>query len=122
MAHGRSCGRLTQHGDEALRTGHSVSARNAYLRAAEYSRQAFFIHRDDLGGKELQSAYRSSVAAFRAALPLLDEEAGVLSGGLSGYLFSGADAIGPRPTILHMRIRRDGGGALRRGVSGGRSS
>jgi len=95
-------GRLTQRGDEALRAGHAVSARNAYLRAAEYYRQAFFFHRDDLGRSELTSAYRCSVQAFRAALPLLNEEVRVLSGGLSGYLFSSGDASGPRPTILHI--------------------
>jgi pimeloyl-ACP methyl ester carboxylesterase len=93
---------LTQRGDQALHMGHTVSARNAYLRAAEYYRQAFFFHRDDLGGKKLKSAYGASVEAFRAALPLLDAQTRVLPGGLSGYLFTPTDAKGPQPTILHI--------------------
>src|ERR1700744_5807828 len=41
--------RLVARGDAALRGGHRVSARTSYLRAAEYFRQAFFFHREDLG-------------------------------------------------------------------------
>jgi hypothetical protein len=71
------------------------------LRAAEYYRQAFFYHRDNLDGQELRAAYASSVQAFRAALPLLDHQAEVLGGGLSGYLFAGH--AGDRlPTLLHI--------------------
>ena len=72
------------------------------LRAAEYFRQAFFFHRDNLDGDQLRSAYASSVNAFRDALPLLDHHAEVLSDGLSGYFFAPSDADGPRPTILHI--------------------
>jgi hypothetical protein len=79
-----------------------VSARGAYLRAAEYLRQAFFFHRDDLDGPELRAAYPASVQAFQAALPLLGHPASVLSGGLSGYLFRPAGPVRPRPVILHI--------------------
>jgi len=93
--------RLVRQGQEALAAGHRVSARGAFLRAAEYHRQAFFFHRDDLDGAELGAAYRASVDAFRAALPLLDHGAEVLADGLSGYLFTGATGE-RRPTLLHI--------------------
>ncbi|HUK72052.1 MAG TPA: alpha/beta fold hydrolase [Streptosporangiaceae bacterium] len=94
--------RLVKQADAARDAGHRVSARGAYLRAAEYFRQAFFFHRDDLDGAELRAAYPASVQAFRAALPLLDHPAAILSGELSGYLFAPAGPTAPRPTILHI--------------------
>ena len=104
--------RLVSQGDEAAKAGHMVSARGAYLRASEYFRQAFFFHRDDLDADKLRRAYSSSVSAFRAALDHLGHPARILSGGVSGYLFS-PDAVssdvvssdfgaGRRPTILHV--------------------
>lgn len=94
-------GRLAQQGQAALASGHRASARGLFLRAAEYYRQGFFYHRDDLDGRELQAGYTSSVKAFRAALPLLDHPAEVLADGLSGYLFAGHphDRL---PTLLHI--------------------
>jgi hypothetical protein len=94
-------GRLARQGQAALASGHPVSARGVLLRAAEYYRQAFFYHRDNLDGRELRSAYGSSVQAFRGALPLLDHHAEVLGGGLSGYLFT-RDANSRLPTLLHI--------------------
>jgi len=87
--------RLKQQADAALDGGHAVSARAAYLRAAEYFRQAFFFHRDDRHGPELQAAYPASVQAFQAALPLLGHAAVVLSGAQSGYLFAPAGPVRP---------------------------
>jgi Esterase FrsA-like len=95
-------GRLAEQGQAALAAGHRVSAGSALLRAAEYFRQAFFFHRDNLDGAELRTAYASSVQAFRDALPLLDHGAEVLADGLSGYLFTPRHADGPRPAILHI--------------------
>src|SRR5262245_16104022 len=43
---------LVAQADEAQRGGHGTSAAGLRLRAAEYYRQAFFWHRDDLDGKE----------------------------------------------------------------------
>ncbi len=94
--------RLVQQAEAALAAGHRISARGAYLRAAEYLRQAFFFHRDDLDGSELRTAYAAGVAAFRSALPLLPHGATVLTGPLSGYLFTPSDATGPLPTLLHV--------------------
>ncbi|MGA7418280.1 MAG: alpha/beta fold hydrolase [Acidimicrobiales bacterium] len=94
--------RLADQGQAALAVGHRVSARGALLRATEYYRQAFFFHRDNLDGEELRTAYRSSVQAFRAALPLLDHHAEVGPDGLSGYLFTPNRVGGPLPTLLHI--------------------
>jgi hypothetical protein len=85
----------------ALGSGHRISARSLFLRATEYYRQAFFYHRDDLDGARLRTAYGASVASFRAALPLLDHDAAVLTGDVSGYLFT-SNAGERRPTLLHI--------------------
>src|SRR5207248_10800433 len=77
------------------------SAAAQYLRAAEYYRQAFFWHRDDLECKELKTAYPALVRAFRAALPHLDRPRSVLEGDTPGYFFAPA-GDGPFPTILHI--------------------
>src|ERR1700729_1854432 len=94
--------RLVSQADDAAKAGHTVSARGGYLRAAEYFRQAFFFHRDNLAGTELRSAYSASVGAFRSALDHLDHPGRILSGPVSGYLFSPPTPGGPRPTILHV--------------------
>lgn len=94
-------GKLVQQADKAAAAGHRVSARGCYLRAAEYYRQAFFWHRDDLDGERLQTAYAKSVAAFQKALPLLDRPVVVLDGETPGYLAVPAGA-GPFPVIVHI--------------------
>ena len=94
-------GRLTEQGDEAFASGHRVSARDCYLRACEYFRQAFFWHRDDLDCEELTTAYAASVSAFHKALPLLKCHATILEGDTPGYVFE-PDGDGPFPTILHI--------------------
>lgn len=81
--------------------GHAVSAASLRLRAAEYYRQAFFWHRDDLDSKELTTAYRASVEAFRKALPALPRPGRIVEGDTPGYLFTPPGA-GPFPTILHI--------------------
>jgi pimeloyl-ACP methyl ester carboxylesterase len=84
-----------------LAAGHRITARNCYLRATEYYRQAFFWHRDDLSSAELTTAYGASVEAFHAALPLLDSTARILPGDTPGYVFA-PHGDGPFPTILHI--------------------
>jgi hypothetical protein len=93
---------LVGQADEAAKAGHRVSARGAYLRAAEYFRQAFFFHRENLDGDELRTAYASSVRAFRSALDHLDYPGRAVSGPVSGYLFLPGQATGRYPTILHI--------------------
>ncbi len=94
-------GQLARQGGTALTSGNRASARSVLLRAAEYYRQAFFYHRDDLDGEELRTAYGSSVKAFQDALPLLDHHAELLAGELSGYLFSKQPDT-RLPTLLHI--------------------
>ena len=94
--------RLVSQADEAAEAGHRVSARGAYLRAAEYFRQAFFFHREDLDGTELRAAYASSVLAFRSALGHLGHPGRVLSDSVSGYLFTPRQVGGRCPAILHI--------------------
>lgn len=94
--------RLVEQADAAAAAGHPVSARGAYLRAAEYLRNAFFFHRDNLDGQELRLAYGASVDAFGKAMPLMAHRTTRLQGTLSGYLFTPAGADGPRPTLLHI--------------------
>ena len=81
---------LVDQADSALAAGRTVSATSLYLRAAEYYRQAFFWHRDDLDGKELTTAYAASVKAFRAALPHLARPGIVLEGETPGYFYTPA--------------------------------
>jgi hypothetical protein len=94
--------RLVDQADEAAKNGHRVSARGAYLRAAEYFRQAFFFHREDLDGNELRSGYASSVQAFRSALSHFGHPGRILSGAVSGYLFTPGHIDGRCPTIVHI--------------------
>jgi Alpha/beta hydrolase family len=93
---------LAARGDEALAADHRVTARGAYLRAAEYFRQAFFFHREDLDAPALRDSYGAAVRAFRAALGLLDHPARVLSDPFPGYLHLPAAGPGPFPTLLHL--------------------
>lgn len=86
----------------ADRGGYAVSAASLRLRATEYYRQAFFWHRDNLDGKELTTAFRASVDAFRRALPHLPCPGRVLEGDAPGYVFMPPGGDGPFPVILHI--------------------
>ena len=104
-------GRLVARGEEPRQAGHHVSAHKVCLRAAEYFRQPFFFHREDLDADKLRRTYSASLAAFQSALKLSEHSSRVLTGALSGYLLSPAGA-GRHPTILHI----DGYDGHRRGV------
>ncbi len=93
--------RLVAQAATAEKAGHAVSAASLRVRAAEYYRQAFFWHREDLDGTKLTTAYRASVDAFRRALPDLPRTGRIVEGDTPGYLFAPAGA-GPFPTILHI--------------------
>lgn len=51
--------------------GHLVSAHQAYLRASEYYRQAYFYLRVDLDDQRLRDAYQAHCETFRRAMQLL---------------------------------------------------
>jgi hypothetical protein len=82
-----------------------ASRAGAWLRAAEYWRQAYFFLRDDLAEPRLHTGWSRHRAAYRAALPLLPLAATIAeipfgTGQLTGYLLRPAGAVLPRPTVI----------------------
>ncbi|MDT0352174.1 alpha/beta hydrolase family protein [Pseudonocardia charpentierae] len=100
-----AAGKAQTEAHASQEAGDLVSARRAYLRAAEYYRQTFFFARTDLDDPTLHSAYAGHVAAFRAALPLLAcsttpmdfERDGIA---VHGYLLRPDGSDLPRPTVI----------------------
>lgn len=94
-------------GQAALAAGHRVTARQSFLRATEYWRQAIFFIRHDLDDERLQAGWRAHRESFRAAIALFDHEVitadipfeGVT---MSTYLFRAPVAAGAtgRPVVL----------------------
>jgi alpha-beta hydrolase superfamily lysophospholipase len=85
--------------------GRVVSARDSYLRAANYFRTAYSFLIGEPVDPRLVAAYRSQRSAFEAALPLLPHPAERLEipyGGaaLHGYLFRAAGELSRRPTLI----------------------
>lgn len=96
---------VRQIAETADQAGDLGSARDAWLRAAEYYRQAYFFLRRDLSDPSLQRAYTAQVAAFTAAVPLLDRHVESLAipfegAALKAYFFAPDDSGTPRPTVL----------------------
>lgn len=93
---------------EALAAGagaHRQSAASAWLRAAEYWRQAFFFVRSDFDDQRLQAGWSRHRAAFREALARLPYQSTIAqipfgNVSISGYLMRPAGPIVPRPTVL----------------------
>src|SRR5919199_2087190 len=91
---------------EACRNaGRLVSARDAYLRAAEYYRSAYFFRRSDLDDPKLLGAWRLQRECFRAAAALFEHPCEAVEipyegTTLSGYFLRPDDAGEPRPTIV----------------------
>lgn len=84
--------------------GHRETTAGAWLRAAEYWRQAIFYIRGDLDDERLQSGWRRHRAAFRAALPLLPWAATIAEiplgdSRMTGYLLRQPGPT-PRPTAI----------------------
>lgn len=71
--------RVATDADASLVRGHDVSARDGYLRASEYYRQAFYFLRSDLDDPYLMKTYRKHRAAFAKAGPLLACDAEVVA-------------------------------------------
>jgi dienelactone hydrolase len=95
---------LRERAEAAAQAGHHISARDLYLRACEYYRNAFFFRRADLDDERLQDDYAASRDCFRAAAPLHEHplesvELAVDSARCGGYLaLPGGD--GPFPLVL----------------------
>jgi dienelactone hydrolase len=102
----RTAERARSSAETALAAGDRVTAREGFLRASEYYRQAYYFIRSNLDDRRLREAYRRHVETFRAAASLMNHPAEAVripyeDTALAGYLFS-PDASGEaRPTILH---------------------
>ncbi len=95
----------TAEAEDSRGRGHPLSAAQAWLRASEYHRQAFFYLRDDLSSPALLASYARHRHTFRSAAPLLPHpvEAVAIPYGdatLTGYLVRPDDGGTPRPTVL----------------------
>ncbi len=100
-----AAGREVAAAEDAEAKGHPVSARQAFLRASEYARQAVFFTRRDLDDERLQSGYRLHRDAFRRAVPHLAHEVVAAeiahpAGGRMGAYLVLAPGEGPRGLVL----------------------
>src|ERR1700679_1170612 len=96
--------RVSALGERALKEGHPVSARDAFLRAANYYRTSeFYLHGlDDAAALE---SSRLGRANFEQAIALMPHRSSMLTipyegTTLPGYLFQPATGSGPRPTLI----------------------
>ncbi|MDJ1132159.1 alpha/beta hydrolase family protein [Streptomyces iconiensis] len=97
--------RVADEGRTALTHGHRISARDAFLRASNYYRNAeFFLHGDATDPRILH-AYDASVACFREAAGLFTPPIEPIAipyenTTLPGYLYRVDDSGTPRPTVV----------------------
>ncbi|OON78744.1 alpha/beta hydrolase family protein [Streptomyces tsukubensis] len=97
--------RVSADGRTALKGGHGISARDAFLRASNYYRSAeFFLHGtpDD---PRIRRAYDASVACFRAAAALFTPAIEPVTipyedTVLPGYFYRADDSGAARPTVV----------------------
>jgi dienelactone hydrolase len=98
--------RIQAIGDESLKGGHKVSARNAYLRAAVYYAAAnVFVDGIDDAETQLAQGFAEHRKCFDLHVGLLDPPAIPVSvpyeaGDLPGYLFVPANDGVARPTVI----------------------
>ena len=97
--------RVSGEAEKALAAGHSVSARDGFVRASNYYRSAeFFLHGHPCDPRH-DHAYDRSVACFRAAAALFTPviepvEIPYEDTTLPGYLYRVDDSGTPRPTLI----------------------
>ncbi|MEY7848284.1 alpha/beta hydrolase family protein [Natrarchaeobius sp. A-rgal3] len=89
----------------SLDRDHRVSAREAFLRGAEYYRSAYFFHRHDLDDPMLHEAWRRQRECFRDATSLFDRYCEVVDvpfegTTLDGYFFAPNASGRVRPTVI----------------------
>jgi pimeloyl-ACP methyl ester carboxylesterase len=121
--------RVEALGDESLTSGHTISARESYLRASNYWRTAEYACPPSHA--RFTETWQRSVAAFRKACPLLAPTIELLQvpfegWQLSGYFARPDTARAPRPTVvivggsdssLEQMVIAVGFAALRRGYN-----
>jgi len=96
---------VAAEGEKALKGGHRVSARDAFLRASNYYRSAeFFLHSHTPDPRH-EHAYARSVECFRAAAGLFEpaiQPVEIPYGGttLSGYFYRVDNSGAARPTLI----------------------
>ena len=108
----RTADHFRQEGDESLAAGHTVSAREAYYRAATYYRTAEFFLHGNPADPRIVATWRKSRDAFRAALALdtVPYEIVAIPYGnttLPGYFYS-ADSSGKARPLLIVQTGFDG--------------
>ncbi|RFA26556.1 hypothetical protein CAI21_16425 [Alkalilimnicola ehrlichii] len=91
--------------EQAALREHGVTAREEFLRASEYYRNAFFYQRGDLDALRLHEAYEAHRACFQAAIRYLAfpvEAATVPEEDfyIAGYFAAPTDDGTPRPTLV----------------------
>ncbi|TYQ28885.1 alpha/beta fold hydrolase [Pseudanabaena sp. UWO311] len=97
--------RLRHHADESMNNGNAISARQAYLRASNYYRNAeFFLHSNPSDPRILET-WRQSESCFRNAaklseLPIEPVEITYEKTTLPGYFYRCTLDTQPRPTII----------------------
>lgn len=97
--------RVAAEGQDSLAGGHRVSARDAFLRASNYYRNAEFFLHGDPDDPRIRNAYDASVDNFRQAAALWNPsiepvEIPYQGTGLPGYLYRADDSGAARPTVV----------------------
>lgn len=90
---------------ESREGGHSVSAREAFLRATEYYRSAYIFRRRDLDDPTLHDTWRRQRECFRAAMSLADHTCETVDvpyeeTTLEAYFLAPDDSGLARPTVI----------------------
>jgi pimeloyl-ACP methyl ester carboxylesterase len=103
----RTARRIHQIAENCLANGHTVSAREAFLRASNYYRCAEFFMHIQIGVTDPRAfdIYQKSVACFRQAMELFPfpcEQVRIPYEGASlpGYFYRVDDSATPRPTLV----------------------
>jgi hypothetical protein len=97
--------RVAAAGEDQLKRGHRVSARDSLLRASNYYRASeFFLHGQPKDPR-IAEAYRRTIDCYKTAcglfeLPIEAVEIPYGEHTLPGYFHHGSAAAGPRPTVI----------------------
>lgn len=101
----RIADRVADEGWNSLAGGHQVSARDAFLRASNYYRNAEFFLHGDPADPRIRSTYDAAVDCFRQAAALsvpaiVPVEIPYRDTVLPGYLYRTDDSGAARPTVV----------------------